>query len=213
MDDAVDTTAELAENLHDLERANRWFGGSALVDAVLQTAAATVLDVGCGSADIPAALAARAHARGRALRVTCLDRSAQILAVARSRVGSDPGLEFVQANGEALPFGDGAFDVVTCSLALHHFDPPAALRLLSEMRRVARLRPFVSDLVRSLSAYVGTLAFVHLLSRNRLTRHDGPLSVRRAYTPGEARALAARAGWRSPRVRRTPFFRMLLYDD
>ncbi len=117
----------------------------------------------------------------------------------------------MRAEGESLPYADGAFDVVTCSLALHHFEPPAARALLRELRRVARLTPVVCDLRRSALAYAATWLWSRG-SRNRLTRHDAPLSVRRAYTPGEALALARASGWRAARVRREPFFRMTLCD-
>jgi hypothetical protein len=70
----------------------------------------------------------------------------------------------------------------------------------------------VCDLRRSLVAYAAARAYVALLCRNRLTKHDAPLSVRRAYTPREALDLARRAGWPSPRVERRPFFRMMLFD-
>jgi hypothetical protein len=80
------------------------------------------------------------------------------------------------------------------------------------MRRVARVTPIVGDLARSSLAYAGTWLFAHVTTRNRLTRHDAPLSVRRAYTPAEALALAREAGWRAPRVLGERFFRMTLLD-
>ena len=118
----------------------------------------------------------------------------------------------MRADGGALPFGDGAFDVVICTLALHHFEPAGARALLRELRRVARIVPVVCDLRRSALAFAATWLWSRT-SRNRLTRHDAPLSVRRAYTPAEALALARDAGWRAPHVRREPFFRMTLTDE
>ena len=111
--------------------------------------AGTILDVGSGAADVPLALANDAARRGAGIKVTCLDRSEQMLAIARRRTQNHPALTFVRAEGEALPFGDAAFDVVTCTLALHHFEPPAARALLHELRRVARVSPVVCDLRRS----------------------------------------------------------------
>ena len=80
------------------------------------------------------------------------------------------------------------------------------------MRRVAGITPIVCDLSRSYLAYAGTWVFAHTITRNRLTRHDAPLSVQRAYEPHEAVAIARDAGWGAPRVRREPFFRMTLTD-
>jgi ubiquinone/menaquinone biosynthesis C-methylase UbiE len=214
MDDPVDDRAELEANLRDIERANRWFGGIAPVrTAVFDCQARTMLDVGCGSADIALALVRAFRARGRALEVTCLDRSEQMLAIARARARDEASIAFVQGDGTALPFRERAFDVVTCNLALHHFDPPAAVRLLAELRRVAKRTPIVCDLRRSRLGYFGAFVYAHLTSRNRLTRHDAPLSVRRAYTPAEALELARAAGWRRPTVRHARYFRMILVDE
>jgi ubiquinone/menaquinone biosynthesis C-methylase UbiE len=214
MDDPVDDWVELEENLRDIERTNRWFGGIAAIrTAVFDCRARTMLDVGCGSADVALALVRAFRRRGRALDVTCLDRSDQMLAIARGRAMDEPSITFVQADGEALPFRASAFDAVTCNLVLHHFDPPAAVRLLRELRRVAKRAPIVCDLRRSRLGYLAALAYVQLASRNRLTRHDAPLSVRRAYTPDEALDLARSAGWRRPTVRHARYFRMILTDE
>ncbi len=213
MDRPVDEPDELERNLADIAFANRWLGGIApVLREIRRSEARTVLDVGSGSGDVPHALVRDGRRRGVDLRVTCLDHSPQMLEIARRRTGGEDRLTFVCAEGEQLPFGDGAFDVVTATLALHHFEPPAARALLREMRRVARLTPVVGDLERSWPAFAATWLWARTTTRNRLTRHDAPLSVRRAYAPHEALALAREAGWRAPQVRREPFFRMTLVD-
>jgi len=213
LDGPVDEVAELEANLADIAFANRRLGGFAPLQRELRRhAARTLVDVGCGGADLGARLVSDAARVGDALHVTCVDRSAEILAIARRRTGNDPRLSFVLADATRLPFGDGAFDVATCTLALHHFEPAAAVELLRELRRVARLTPIVGDLVRSPLALAATVLYARVCARSRLTRHDAPLSVRRAYTPVEAGELARAAGWRAPRVRREPFFRMTLVD-
>jgi SAM-dependent methyltransferase len=214
MDDPVESLDELEGNLSDIEFANAVFGGSApVVRAVRESAALTVLDVGCGSADIPLALVRDAERRGKSLEVTALDHSAQMLEIARRRTNAHPRLHFVIASGEALPFEAGAFDVVTCNLALHHFEPEAALALLKEVRRVAWITPVICDLRRSRVAFLSAWLWSRVFTRNRLSRNDGPLSVRRAYTPDEALVLAKAAGWRLPVVQREAFFRMTLMDQ
>jgi hypothetical protein len=70
----------------------------------------------------------------------------------------------------------------------------------------------VTDVQRSLPAFIGAYLFSRLTTRNRITRNDAPLSVRRAYTPAEALGLAQEAGWRRPRVHSYPLFRMALTD-
>ena len=213
MDRPLDASDELEHNLADIEFANRWLGGIAPIKReVRRSGAHTILDVGSGSGDVALALVRDGRQRGIEVRATCLDRSAAMLAIARRRTGNDDRLTFVCGEGERLPFDDAAFDVVTCTLALHHFEPPAARALLREMRRVARVTPIVGDLARSRLAFAATWLYARTTTRNRLTLHDAPLSVRRAYEPAEALALAREAGWRAPRLRREPFFRMTLVD-
>lgn len=211
-DPAVDPV-ELGRTLADIELGNRWFGG---MHPVLEEVAALrprrLLDVGCGSADIARSLLVRSRRSGESLEITALDRSPAALTIAAARSAREPSIRFVRAEAPSLPFDDGAFDVVTCNLALHHFEPPAAVELLREMRRVAKNVPLVCDLRRSRAAYAAALVFAAMCGSNRLTRNDAPLSVRRAYTEGEARELAREAGWRAPRTKRYPFFRMVLGD-
>lgn len=213
MDDPVDSLTELEANLQDLARANRFLGGVAPIERIVERIRAeTILDVGCGAADIPRALLRRASHRKRMLAITCLDKSDQILRIAGRDDPATERLTFVRGDATSLPFPAAAFDVATCSLTLHHLPPDAAVVMLRELRRVSRA-PVVCDLRRSPLAYAAVWTYVNLFSRNRLTRHDGPISVLRAYTPNEALALARKAGWHSPRVRREPWFRMTLVDD
>ncbi|MFN2528553.1 MAG: methyltransferase domain-containing protein [Candidatus Baltobacteraceae bacterium] len=213
MDDPVQSVHELEQNLRDIERANRYLGGIAPVQAaIFSFGAKSVLDIGCGSGDIALALAEHAQDQCRELSVTCLDISEQMLQIARTRTANHPALRFVQGDGARLPFEDGSFDVAMCNLALHHFDPPSAVALLTEMRRVSRISPLVCDLRRSWIGYAGAVLFSRLTTANRLTRHDAPLSMLRAYTTREALLLAKGAQWHHPKVTSAPFYRMVLVD-
>ncbi|HET7038174.1 MAG TPA: methyltransferase domain-containing protein [Thermomicrobiaceae bacterium] len=185
----------LRGNLRDLARVNRWLGGVRLTKRAIESLAnhhdpaepLAVLDVAGGGLDIPYALLEWGAARGPALRVVASDLSAEILALDHGdipRVGAD---------GRALPFADDSFDIATCSLALHHLEPAEARRMLREMARVSRLGIVVNDLVRSWAGLFGAFGLC-CLTGNPLTRHDAPLSVHRAYTRHQLRALLRAAG-------------------
>ncbi len=204
---------ELAGNFTDIELANRRFGGiGPVITAVFEHDAAWLLDVGCGSGDVARALLGEARSRGRRLEIVALDVSDSVLAIARERTGEEPLLRFVRGDARVLPFPDAAFDVATCNLTMHHFDEDAAVEVLRELRRVARLTPIVCDLARSRLGYVGASLFATFLAKNRLTKHDGPLSVRRAYSAQELAGLANMAGWVRPRVRSSSYFRLVMND-
>lgn len=192
--------ALVAENLADIARVNRWLGGALLTRRALAlllagrppSAPVALLDVGTGAADIPVALQPWLARRWPGSSIVASDVSPQIARLAARGAGG--GLQLAVADGLRLPFADGSFDVAACSLALHHFAPGEAAALLREMRRVSRVGVVVNDLVRSHAGYLGALALGGVVSRNPLTRHDGPLSVRRAYTRGELVELARAAG-------------------
>jgi ubiquinone/menaquinone biosynthesis C-methylase UbiE len=194
--------ALVAENLADIARINRWLGGSLLTRRALALllagrppdAGLELLDVATGSADIPLAVRGWLGRRWAPVRLVATDLSPQIVRIAARGAGRD--LALAVADGLGLPFGDGSFDAATCSLALHHFAPPEAVALLRELRRVVRVGVVVNDLIRSHAGYLGARLLGNAISANPLTRHDGPLSVRRAYTRAELRALIRAAGFR-----------------
>jgi ubiquinone/menaquinone biosynthesis C-methylase UbiE len=199
----------LEGNLRDLRRINRFSGGFELsrkaIDALARAARlppdqpASLLDVGTGGADIPVSLIEDWRRRGRRLTVLGVDNRAEILTAAgreRPAVLATDGLTLRLADGRTLPFEDGSFDFAHASLVLHHLDPTDAAALIREMARVARHGIVINDLARGRLRYVSAWVLLHVLTRNAFTRHDGPLSVRRAYSLPEARALLMEAGLR-----------------
>jgi len=212
LDGALGDSASLDGNLRDLRLVNRRLGGTAISIRALRALvlaarggdgtrgadALRVLDVGTGAADIPLALV-RAAGPWQSVRVTAVDSRPEIIAAA-PRVSPDldgnHAIELAVADGRSLPYGDGEFDVAHASMVLHHLEPPDAVRFLRELGRVAGVGVVLNDLARGLVPWLGAWLLLHALTRNRYTRHDGPLSVRRAYTAAEARALLQDAGLR-----------------
>ena len=118
-------------------------------------------------------------------------------------------MALVRHEASTLPFANGSVDVATLCLAAHHLDPPDLTCTLAELWRVSRRGVIVSDVERGRLAYIGA-RLMALVLRNRLTAHDGPISVLRAYTAAELAALARAAGLRGVSVRRRVPFRMIL---
>jgi SAM-dependent methyltransferase len=203
LDGPLDDRATLVGNLRDLRRVNRLLGGTGLsqqaVDVLVtgRRESFSLLDVGTGAADIPVALLRAETARGRDLRVVALDTRGEILEAARVL---DPGLsdrrdlQLATSDGRDLPYPENAFDVVHSSLVIHHLEPQEAIAFLREARRVARKGIVLNDLIRGRGQWAGAWLLARLFTRNRFTRHDAPLSVLRAYTRVELRALLAAAG-------------------
>lgn len=193
---------ELEANLSDLARLNRFFGGARLartqlarlLDGAPADRPITILDVGTGGADLPIALVRWARRSGRRLRVLALDRSGAILSLARWRAARYPEITFLRGEALRLPLRASAVDVALASLTLHHLEPPEASTLLAELHRVTRLGFIINDLIRSRRSYFLVWLATRIFTSSRLSRHDGPLSVLRAYTPAEILELARQVG-------------------
>ena len=221
LDAAVHDQDELEHSLGQVSAVNRFLGGDralrrALAALAAETGEASLVDVGAGNAQVALTLTRWAASRGCSWRITALDLHSQSVRLAARRIGRQAAgtVRVVQGDGLCLPFADSTFDVAYTVLTLHHFREEAALTVLREMARVARRLVVVNDLERSLGAWLGARALaVSVWRGNRITRHDGPLSVRRSFTPGELMALAERAGLRFPRVRRRPAFRLSLEGE
>ena len=121
-----------------------------------------------------------------------------------ARLG-DRGTGTSRGRRTRAPLPRRGLHVVHSSLVIHHLEPDEARALLAEMARVARHGVVVNDLVRGRAAWAGAWALSHLATRNRYTRHDAPLSVRRAYSVAELTALLAAAGIRVERRFDGPF--------
>ncbi|HET6765543.1 MAG TPA: methyltransferase domain-containing protein [Longimicrobiaceae bacterium] len=222
MDEPGQDPAQLDLSLADLRRVNVWLRGTRVVLRHLggmllrsHLREAAVLDVATGSGDIPLAVASWARAHGLRTRVTATDFHPTTLALARRHVASDPDVTVEPADALNLPYPDASFDFALCSTALHHFDRREdAVRVLRELDRVARLGVVVNDLARSRPALLGAQILARTVwLRHPVTAHDGPLSVRRAYTPAELRDLAREADLRDWRVHAHFPFRVALVVD
>lgn len=205
LDSDAGTTAEIEGSLQDLRFVNRWFGGvsahQAMVEKVARASRVTrlsLLEVASGSSQVPELVAANLRQRDIALNITLLDRSPSHLTLNTRSLAGD---------ARALPLADDSFDIVSCSLFVHHLNPSELFEFVSEGLRVCRRAVLINDLVRSplhlLLVYAGMPLY-----RSRLTRHDAPASVRQAYTPEEMRGILARTPAKRIEITRHYLYRM-----
>ena len=136
-----------------------------------------------------------------------------MVSIARDFCAGIPEIRVVQADARQLPFAARSFDFVTCSLLLHHLSEDDTCTVLRNMRLSARYGIVLSDLIRSNFGYGAAWLATRLVSRNRLTRHDGPLSVRRAYSLAELQALMRRAGCGQMKTRQHLLIRMSATEE
>lgn len=215
--DAPDQDPALLEHsMSQVAGVNRWLGGRRALLAHMHEmlppdGPAAILDAGTGSGDLPRALVTEARRLGRDLRVHATDAHPLMVDIARRACADWPEITVGHADVLALPYADRSFDGATLAMTLHHMEGDHAVRCLRELARVSRRAVIVSDLERSLLNWMGALALGATVWRgNRLTRHDGPLSVRRSFTAPELRDLAREAGFTRARVYRHMPWRVIL---
>lgn len=199
MDRPQPVTPELASDLRNLRQLNRYFGSYGLIEQFLRRwirprSRMQILDLATGSGDIPRLIVDHARSAGADVTVNAVDQQPSTLEIARSLSGDYPEIEFFE--GHVLSFGEnGPYDVVFCSLALHHFDEAAAVQLLRRCRDLSRRYVLVSDLRRGFLATMGVYLLTTFIFREPMTRTDARLSAERAFSFREFRSLAERAGW------------------
>ena len=96
----------------------------------------------------------------------------------------------VAANAFQLPFLPNAFVFVLCSSVLHHFGDHEVIKLIEQLRRVARGALIVLDLERHWLAYHFLPLTQQILGWSALTVHDGRVSVAAGFRPEELAHLA-----------------------
>ncbi|MEV6780966.1 class I SAM-dependent methyltransferase [Streptomyces sp. NPDC051098] len=124
-----DSFAEAYSAENETNLVNAYYERPGMLALAGDVAGRRILDAGCGSGSLSAAL------RDRGAVVTGVDASAVMLALARRRLGDGVALHVVDLS-DRLPFDDGAFDDVVASLVLHYLEDWGPT--LAEIRRVLR---------------------------------------------------------------------------
>jgi ubiquinone/menaquinone biosynthesis C-methylase UbiE len=204
--DGNEASAEdVRDSLVDLQRINRWFGGTQttakMIDEVLERTGAkqlSLLEVASASGDIPNAIQQELRGREISFDYTLLDRDA-------SHFDGHRHAAMVRGDALALPFRDNSFDVVSCALFAHHLEPAELTVFAREALRVSRIAVLINDLRRS---------YLHLAAVHAgkplfrwITRHDSVASVWRSYTVDEIGSLLRDVSGKVE-IRRSYLFRM-----
>jgi len=210
--------ALVREELEILESANERFGAYRLVldfmrriIDTLKPASLSILDLATGAADIPRAIADYLKKAGIRAAITVIDANPEVVRVARENCRAWPEIRIEQHDVLALPYGLNSFDLVFCSMALHHFERQDAVLILRRMHEIARVGYLMNDLRRSWTAVCVTELLVRSVIRSRIVQQDAPQSCWAAFTVPEMESMAVEAGLSNFKIsRHTAIFRMIL---
>ncbi len=215
MDRPQPVSPELERDLENIRQLNRWFGSYALISMFLSGwikpgSRLRIVDLATGSGDIPRLIAECGRKIGAELRIDALDRQSATLEIAQKLSVPYPEISFVEGNilewRPAEPY-----DVVFCTLALHHFSDDDAVRVLQRCRELSHKFVLVSDLHRSWMATIGVHLLTATMFREPMSKHDARLSIARAFSFSELNQLAKRAGWTNFGHKTFPFARQAIW--
>ncbi len=214
MDRPQPVSIELERDLHNLRQLNRFFGSYTLVSRFLKqwikpNDRLRVLDLATGSGDIPRLVVDYARSVHADMAVDAVDAQPATLEIAKSLSMAYPEIAF--HHGHILEWEGGPYDMVLCSLVLHHFTELDAVRLLRRARELSRAFVLVADLRRSFLARAGVFLLTSAVFRDAMTKYDGRLSAARAFSFQEFGELARRAGWNNFRHAKFRFARQAIW--
>lgn len=200
MDRPQPVTPVFERDLANLRSLNRHFGSHRLVRHFLRRwlkpgMKARVLDLATGSGDIPRLIVRYARAHNVAVQIEAIDQQCATIEIAR-RLSPD----YLEINFQAANLFEWNpaehYDIVLCSLALHHFSEGDAVCVFRKCRELSRGAVLVADLRRARWLSIAVDVLTAACYRNKMTRTDAKLSAARAFSFSEMRELAIRAGWR-----------------
>jgi len=215
MDRPQPVSAELERDLESLRQLNRRFGSYRLILGFMRrwirpSARMRVVDLATGSGDIPRLIADYARRIGAGVEIDALDQQRATLEVATKLSAGYPEISYREGNILEWNSG-GTYDVVLCTLALHHFSDENAVSLLRRCCKLSRRFVLVSDLRRGFFLQIGVYLLTALIFREPMTCFDARLSAQRAFSFSEMCDLAVRAGWENFRHERFRFARQAIW--
>ena len=199
MDRPQPVSTELEQDLRNLVSLNRHFGSHRLLKHFARRwlkpgGVYRILDLATGAGDLPRELVKWARKRNIEISVDAVDFQPSTLAIAKALSPGFPEITWKEADIRTFEAPE-AYDLVTCSLALHHFSEEDAVKVLARCWALSRRWMLVSDLERSVPASAAIWLLTQFFYREPMTRYDARVSAQRAFSSRELLSLAKAAGW------------------
>jgi 2-polyprenyl-3-methyl-5-hydroxy-6-metoxy-1,4-benzoquinol methylase len=216
MDRPQPVSVELERDLERIRQLNHWFGSYHLVLGFVRSWIkpgdnVRIIDLATGSGDIPRLIVDHARKIGAEVKIDAVDKQSATVEIATKLSVDYPEISYSQANILESQITGGAYDIVLCSLVLHHFSDEEAVRVLRVCRELSREFVLVSDLRRGFLATSGAYLLTALIFREPMTRYDARLSAARAFSFAELDDLARRAAWQNFEHRKFRFARQAIW--
>lgn len=195
MDDFELQGSALRKTLKDLENINKWLGGNRVTRNGLKKLLNNsekgkkikIADIGCGNGAILRNLSRWAAKNNYNLEFTGVDANEHAIQIARELSVSYPDISFLNLNIFSDEFRKMKFDIILCTLTLHHFKNAEILDIVNQFYLQAEKGVIINDLHRSRMAYHLFQAFCSVFVNNEIARKDGLTSILRGFRKSDIR--------------------------
>ena len=193
MDDFAMEGETLKDALDKISKINRMLGGNKLtmdgVKALLKNSnkseEITIVDVGCGNGDMLRSLADYAKKNKIKFKLIGIDANSFTVNYAAKLSSNYLNINFINQDIFDKSFNDLKYDIVLCTLTLHHFNKDEILKLLKVFNDNSSIGIVINDLQRSAVAYRLFQILCSIFRLNKMTREDGLTSILRGFKKQE----------------------------
>lgn len=202
MDD-LDCQGEVVDQtLRELDFINQWLGGNAVTLQALKqllrkqskNQEVSIADLGCGSGEMLRLIARRAFQENRSLKLLGIDANPNIIEFAKAHSLKFNNISFEAINIFSKEFRERKFDIVLCTLFLHHFTEEQLVDIFKSLHQQTKIGIIVNDIHRHPLAFYSIKWLTQLFSKSAMVKFDAPLSVQRAFTKKELADILSKAG-------------------
>lgn len=200
MMDAPDIPVKLLhKNLGELDFLNRYLGGHSIsIEGIKRLMVDRqkeyhIVDLGCGSGDVLKYMARWARTNQYRVKLTGVDRNSEAIQYMVNNCSEYPEINGVVSDYMDYLGTNPTIDIVHCSLFCHHLNNQELLALFRNLKSYASDGFVINDLHRSSIAYYSVWFLTRLLNGTVLSKHDGPISVLRAFKSEELEKLLLQA--------------------
>ncbi len=188
MDDLSDDSPSLYRALEELDIINHWLGGNTItLNAVKEIFKSQpnkewkIADLGCGSGEMLLKIAKWCRTQKIKVQLHGFDANPNVIAYAEKHCKEYPEISFYAENIFSESFEKRRFDVITCTLFLHHFPQADLVNLLKQFQSQSE-KVIINDLHRHYFAYYSIKWITRFFSKSTMVQNDACLSVWRAFT-------------------------------
>jgi 2-polyprenyl-3-methyl-5-hydroxy-6-metoxy-1,4-benzoquinol methylase len=131
---------------------------------------------------------------GKKMTLIGIDANPNIIDFAKKHSTDFNNIQFEVANIFSDEFKNRKFDIVLCTLFLHHFSAEELVCIFVSLKKQAIKGVVINDIHRHPLAYYSIKWLTQLFSKSAMVKFDAPLSVLRAFTKNELKTILHQAG-------------------